>query len=222
MTDQHTPKGRSGRCASVALIVLAMLATACSGPESLPLTELVRRDGEFLHPVTMEPYSGVAVAAYADAPRHIERRASLRNGRYDGPFELFFENANLSVREVYREGQRDGPYEWYTENGRLYERGTYRNGLREGPYEAYFQDGQLHEKGTYRGGEFHGPREWYLDDRLLERVTYVNGQIDGPYERYSTDGTLMLRGMLLYGDPCGVWLEGTDRVIYPSCGLQSD
>jgi len=219
---QHTSNGRAGRGALAALVALPLLAAGCSGPEPLPMAELVRQDGEYLHPVTLEPYSGVAFASYTGAPRHIERRANLRNGRYDGPFELFFQNAKVSVREVYREGQKDGPYEWYFENGQLYERGTYQNGLREGPYEAYFENSDLHEKGTYRFGEFHGAREWYLGDQLVERVTYVNGQIDGPYERYSADGTPMLSGTLLYGDPCGVWLEDTHRVVYPGCGIEAD
>lgn len=213
---------RMGRGALVALLALPLAVAACSGPEPLPMTELVRQGGEYLHPGTMEPFSGVAFASFADAPRHIERRASLRDGRYDGPFELFFENSRLSVREVYREGQKDGPYEWYFEDGQLYERGTYENGLREGPYEAFFQNSELHEKGTYHFGEFHGPREWYLGDRLLERVTYVHGQIDGPYERHAADGTLLLRGMLLYGEPCGVWTEGSRRVVYAGCGVETD
>ena len=214
--------GRTGRGAAAALLALPLLMAGCFDSDPVPMTELVRQDGEYLHAGTLQPFSGVAFAAYGDAPRHIERRASLRNGRYDGPFELFFENSRLSVREVYRQGEKDGPYEWYLENGQLYERGTYQNGLREGPYEAYFQDSDLREKGTYRYGEFHGAREWYLGDRLLERVTYVNGQIDGPYERYAPDGTLVLAGMLLYGEPCGVWLEGEQRVVYPSCGLDAD
>jgi len=212
----------TGRGAFLALLALPLLTAGCSDTEPLPMTELVRQDGEYLHPGTLQPFSGVAFASYGDAPRHIERRASLRNGLYDGPFELFFENSRLSVREVYRDGEKDGPYEWYFENGDLYERGTYQNGLREGPYEAFFQNGDLHEKGTYRYGEFHGAREWYLGDQLLERVTYENGQIEGPYERYAPDGTLILEGMLLYGDPCGAWTQGAERVVYSSCGLESD
>jgi len=221
---RSTLKGRIGRGAlgAASLALPLLLAAACSQQEPVPMAELVRQDGAYLHPVTLEPYSGTVFASYDDAPRHIERRASLRDGRYDGAFELYFENRKLSLREVYRQGQKDGPYEWYFENGQLYERGTYQNGLREGPYEAYFQNGGLFEKGTYRYGDFHGPRAWFLGDQLLERMTYVHGQIDGPYERYSPEGTLLLRGTLRYGDPCGIWTEGSERVVYPTCGFVSD
>jgi antitoxin component YwqK of YwqJK toxin-antitoxin module len=228
MTSPNASHGRIGhralhpalRLGALALPIL--MAAACSDPEPLAMAELVRQDGAYLHPVTMQPYSGPAFTAYGDPQAGIERRASLRDGRYDGPFELFFQNRKLSVREMYRQGQKDGPYEWYFESGELYERGTYHNGLREGPYEAYFESGQLHEKGSYHHGDFHGPREWYLTDRLIERVTYVNGQIDGPYLRYTANGSLELSGTLRYGNPCGAWIEGSERVDYPTCGYESD
>jgi hypothetical protein len=224
MTSRHsTSNDRIGRAGLYGLTLASLLvAASCSDPEPLSMADLVREDGAYLHPETLEPYSGPVFTAYDDSPLNIERRASLRDGHYDGPFELFFENRKLSLREIYREGRKDGPYEWYFETGQLYERGTYENGLREGPYEAYFENGQLHEKGTYRYGDFDGPREWFLVGRLIERVTYVNGQIDGPYTRNGPDGTLEFRGILRYGNPCGSWIEGTERVLYPACGLQSD
>ncbi|MDH3208455.1 MAG: hypothetical protein OEO79_17775, partial [Gemmatimonadota bacterium] len=133
-----------------ALAVPLVLAVGCSEPEPLAMANLVREGGAYLHAVTREPYSGPVFTTYGDQPGSIARRASLRNGQYDGPFELFFENRNLSLLETYRQGQKDGPYEWYFESGALYERGTYHDGLRDGPYEAYFENGQIHEMGTYR------------------------------------------------------------------------
>lgn len=205
-----------------ALASALLVAAACSRPAALPLTRLVREGDAYVDPVTREPYSGPVFTSFGDAPRHLERRASLVDGHYDGPFELYFANHRLSVRETYRRGEKDGPYEWYFESGRLYEKGMYVDGLREGPYEAYFENGDLYEKGTYRFGDFDGPREWYLGSQLVERVTYVRGQIDGPYERHSPDGTLLMRGMLRYGSPCGAWVEGSERVVYPSCGYVAD
>lgn len=225
MTSSHNaPKIPVARrtLALGALIAPLLVLAGCAEPKPLPISELVREGDAYLDPVTREPYSGPVFAAYDHAPRRIERRASLLDGHYDGPFELFFENRRLSVREVYREGRKDGPYEWYFESGQLYERGTYVDGLREGPYEAYFENGQLSETGTYRYGEFHGPREWYLDGHLIERVTYVRGQIDGPYERYHPDGSLLLGGTLRYGNPCGAWVKGSERVVHPTCGIAAD
>jgi hypothetical protein len=198
-----------------------LLGLACSEPEPRPADELLRQGDVYLHPTTLQPYSGPVFTTFADAPLQVEKRASLRDGHYDGPFEWYFGNRQLSLREVYREGRKDGPYEWYFESGQLYERGTYVGGLREGPYEAYYEDGLLYEKGTYRAGAFDGPRQWFLSDRLIELVTYRNGRIEGAYERYDTRGVLDLKGWLQDGQPCGVWHEGQAQVTYPSCGHDS-
>ncbi len=212
--------GRAGVLAAVPLLLL--VALGCSEPDPLPMRDLVRRGDAYLHPVTLEPYSGPVFKTFEGQPLRIERRASLREGHYDGPYEWYFDNRQLSAREIYRDGQRNGPYEWYFKSGRLYERGTYGNGALEGPYEAYYETGQLYEKGTYRAGEFDGPREWYLEGHLIELVTYVDGRIDGPYKRYTTDGELDLSGILRDGDACGTWLEGKARITYPSCAYTSD
>jgi len=202
------------------LLLLAALA-GCSEPEPRPKAELVRQGDLYLNPTTLEPYSGPVFTTFADAPMEVEQRASLHEGHYDGPFEWYFGNRRLSLREVYREGMRDGPYEWYFENGRLYERGTYERGTREGPYEAYYETGKLYERGTYLHGAFHGPREWYLDDQLIERVTYVEGRMEGPYVRYTSEGELDLEGYLQDGQPCGVWIEHGATVTYPRCARES-
>jgi hypothetical protein len=203
------------------LLVLLAAALGCSDPEPRPKSELVRQGDLYLHPSTLEPYSGPVYTTFADAPFEVEQRASLREGHYDGPFEWYFGNRQLSLREVYREGMKDGPYEWYFENGGLYERGTYEHGRREGPYQAYYESGKLYERGTYRSGAFDGPREWYLDDRLIERVSYADGRMEGPYERYTSEGELDLKGRLQDGQPCGVWIERQATVTYPSCGRES-
>jgi hypothetical protein len=205
---------------TVALASL-LLGLGCSGPEPRPAEELVRQGDLYLHPATLQPYSGPVFTTFANAPLLVEKRGSLREGHYDGPFEWYFGNRQLSLRENYRHGMKDGPYEWYFESGELYERGTYVNGRLEGPYEAYYESGQLYERGVYRAGAFHGPRQWFLADRLIELVTYVDGRIEGPYERYTSEGELDLRGWLEDGQPCGTWLEGEATVKYPRCGYDS-
>jgi hypothetical protein len=204
-----------------ALLLVPLLGIACSGPEPRPTEELIRQGDVFLDPATLEPYSGPVFTTFADAPLVVEKRASLREGHYDGPYEWYFGNRQLSLRESYRGGLRDGPYEWYFESGRLYEKGTYANGLLEGPYEAYYETGHLYERGSYRAGAFHGPRQWFLDGRLIEQVTYVLGRIEGKYERYTSEGALDLKGWLQDGQPCGTWMEGAAEVTYPPCGYES-
>ena len=199
-----------------------LAALACSEPDPRLMAELVRQGDVFLDPQTREPYSGPVFATFDDQPRLIAQRSSLRDGTYDGPYEAYFKNRQLSSKEIYQHGIKNGPYEWYFENGHLFEKGTYHMGHLDGPYEAYWDNGELYERGTYRHGEFDGPREWYLDGELIERVTYVDGMIEGPYERYELDRSLDLRGNLSAGFPCGTWREGPTTITYPACGSATD
>ncbi|MCH7992314.1 MAG: hypothetical protein IIC35_07850 [Gemmatimonadetes bacterium] len=203
------------------LLVLVGVA-GCTEPRPRPVEELVRQEGIFLDPETMEPYTGPVFATFANQPQVIEHRLRLRNGTYHGPFEAYFANRQLSSKEIYQGGIKDGPYEWYFENGHIFERGTYHEGRLDGPYEGYWDDNALYEEGTYHHGEFDGPRRWYLDGKLIELVTYQNGVMEGLYERYNEDRTLDLKGMLAAGSPCGIWVEDDRTITYPACGTPLD
>lgn len=213
------PKPRGCRTLLALSAILVALA-ACERIEERPVEDLVRKGDVFLDPETMKPYSGLAFATFDDQPGVVAKRLSLREGTYDGPYEAFFENRRLSSKEIYRDGVRHGRYEWYFENGQLFEEGTYVEGRLDGPYRAYWENGDLYEEGTYRGGRFDGSRRWYRDGRLVELVTYRYGVIDGLYERYLDDGTLELKGMLVDGTPCGMWIESDRTIPYPACSTR--
>jgi antitoxin component YwqK of YwqJK toxin-antitoxin module len=83
---------------------------------------------------------------------------------YSGP--VFGENNGKRMTGSLRDGKWDGPFESYHENGQLRRRGTYKDGVEDGPVEEYYDNGQLYEKGSYKDGEPCG--EWFEG----ETVTY--------------------------------------------------
>ena len=182
--------------------------------------ELVREGQLYLDPGTMAPFTGVAVATYAEESSRIAQHLGISGDHYEGPFERLIEDRRLSSKETYVDGVRHGPYEWYFESGAVFEEGTYVDGRLDGPYRAFWETRDLYEEGTYRRGQFDGPRRWYMDGRLVEMVTYRNGVIEGIYERYSLEGDLAMKGMLFDGDPCGRWIEGTQVIDYVACGAR--
>jgi antitoxin component YwqK of YwqJK toxin-antitoxin module len=202
----------------VAVLVASFTTAVCTAPEARAVEDLVRESGIYLDPVTMEPYSGPAFATFSGQPSVVAQRLRMKDGAYHGPFEAYFENHQLSSKEMYEAGVKHGPYEWYFDSGRLFEKGTYHEGHLDGPYEAFWDSGALYEEGNYRHGEFDGPRRWYLEGQLIELVTYVNGTMEGPYERYTEDGRLDLKGTLSAGSPCGTWTEAQNSISYPGCG----
>jgi len=76
---------------------------------------------------------------------------------YSGP--VFGENMGKRMTGSLRDGKWDGPFESYHDNGQLRRKGTYKDGVEDGPVEEYYDSGQLYEKGIYRDGEKCG--EWF-------------------------------------------------------------
>ena len=71
----------------------------------------------------------------------------------------FGENNGKRMTGSLRDGKWDGPFESYHENGQLRRRGTYKDGVEDGPVEEYYENGQLYEKGSYKDGKPCG--EWF-------------------------------------------------------------
>ena len=114
----------------LSLIVLVLVA-GCGGPEPRDMGTLRGVDGLYLNPEDDQPYSG----------------------------PVFGENNGKRMTGSLRDGKWDGPFESYHENGQLRRRGTYKDGVEDGPVEEYYDNGQLYEKGSYKDGEPCG--EWF-------------------------------------------------------------
>ena len=112
-------------------LIGVVLVVGCGGPEPRDMGTLRGVDGLYLNPEDGQPYSG----------------------------PLFGENNGKRMTGSLRDGKWDGPFESYHENGQLRRRGTYKDGVEDGPVEEYYDNGQLYEKGSYKDGKPCG--EWF-------------------------------------------------------------
>ena len=123
-------------------VIGVVLVVGCGGGEPRdmePLQELEPRDmgtlrgvdGLYLNPEDGQPYSG----------------------------PVFGENMGKRMTGSLRDGKWDGPFESYHDNGQLRRKGTYKDGVEDGPVEEYYDSGQLYEKGAYKDGGKCG--EWF-------------------------------------------------------------
>jgi hypothetical protein len=139
----------------------------------------------------------------------------------DGIFrrgEMYYENGQVKQKATLKDGKFDGPYEMYHENGQVKERGTFKDGERYGPYEMYHENGQLEQKGTYKDGKGTGLFEMYhKNGQLKEKATLKDGEFDGPLEMYYENGQLKLKGTCNMGEKCGEWIEEGETVTYDPC-----
>lgn len=196
------------------LFLLGLLLSvpgALAAQTPMNLDQLVNRRGVFLHPQTLEAYSGPVVARFEDGT--VRERGTLQNGRWHGARETFYLDGELEVRETYRNGVLHGPFESHFRTGRLADRGTYDDGQLEGSYEAYWSraQGDIHAAHSNAGGGAAAGHEGH----------------DMGTEMTMATGDLMERGIMHDGRPCGEWyrflprntqgLRTGETVQYPPC-----
>ena len=223
------------------LFTLALIAVGCSEPIPRNLDELVwqgdeyRMRGVYLDRETVRPYSGPVFDFFPDDTTRFRTIGSLKDGKFDGPYEYYHPNGQLWRREAYKDGEFDGLSEWYHPNGQLEHRTTYKDGQRYGSHESYNENGQLEIKGTYEDGKEVGGEETYAyypngqlevkythfySDSTEGRSDYGDGlprYIHGPFEFYSEDGELFGKGTMNMGEPCGEAIENGETTTYDPC-----
>ena len=105
-------------------VIGVVLVVGCGGPEPRDMGTLRGVDGLYLNPEDGQPYSGPVFGENNGK----KMTGSLRDGKWDGPFESYHENGQLRRRGTYKDGVEDGPVEEYYDNGQLYEKGSYKDG----------------------------------------------------------------------------------------------
>lgn len=204
---------RPARTTPAALLVTLLLSVPATLAAQAPmnLDRLVDRRGVYLHPETLEAYSGPVVAMW-DASI-VRLRGTLENGRWDGVRETFYLDGQLETRETYRDGVLHGPFESYFRTGRPSDKGTYDEGQLEGPYEAYWSRTQ---------GDIHAAHMNAAGSQAGDGDHAGHAGMDMPMP-----GDLMERGTWHDGRPCGDWYRFLPRnsqgfrsgqnVQYPAC-----
>jgi antitoxin component YwqK of YwqJK toxin-antitoxin module len=165
-----------------AFLLLGLLLsgqTALRAQAPMNLDQLVQRDGVYLNPRTLEPYSGQVVSRWSAST--VKEQGTLRNGRWNGVHETYYLNGQLESRDTYANGVLEGPFVAYFRKGTVSDKGTYRNGLLDGPYESYWSRMQgmplhAHEQGQNMSGD------------MAEQGTYAAGRPCGQWYRFVPKG----------------------------------
>ena len=200
------------------LFVLALVASGCADPIPRNLDGLVQQGDTYLDRETMRPYSGPVFELASDDTTRVQFISNLKDGKYDGPLESYYENGQLSQKGTYVAGKRHGPFEDYYKNGQLYSKSHLVDGKRDGPYERYAENGQLEVKGPYVAGEWHGLVESYHENGQLDtKYTYVDGVWHGPWEWYHENGQFYGKGTFNMDENCGQSFISGRTQTYDPC-----
>ena len=101
---------------------LIALSLTSSGAFALSLDELVMRRGVAYKMFTDEPFTGKVDEELG--------RGAFKNGKFEGPWVMYWSNGQLRSKGAYKNGQREGPWVSYKKIGTKFEplSGTFRNG----------------------------------------------------------------------------------------------
>lgn len=176
------------------LFFLCLAVVGCTDLNPKNLDQLILENEVYLDRETMDPYSGPVREYFSGTENSLRRKGSLVDGRWNGSYELYYENGQIKFKNTYDEGVWDGLAEEYYRDGQLRRRENYKNNALDGLAEEYFEDGQLRR------------RENYQEDVL-------SGQI----ELYDETGQLLEKGRGMYGIKCGEWIESGRVVNHRPC-----
>jgi antitoxin component YwqK of YwqJK toxin-antitoxin module/Flp pilus assembly protein TadD len=150
------------------------------------------------------------VLHYPGRPTQVMSRASVRNGRYEGPTTWVFASGKPESEISMHGGKRYGHYQSRFANGQTRTEGQYLNGQRYGQFSNYYPSGQLSSQGSYRADEPMGEWKYYFPNGQLEKVVPYNedGEVHGFFLLYNPAGELLLKRQYVNGDLVGYLAPG--------------
>ncbi|WP_400193524.1 tetratricopeptide repeat protein [Hymenobacter sp. B81] len=137
-------------------------------------------------------YDSGRISGLGDARRDATGRAF-----YEGPWQLFDEDGNLTAEGRHQNNEPVGPWRYYHSAGGLLREVSYNEqGKREGAFREYHANGQLSIEATYRNGEPVGKaRLFHPCGSLREERTYSEaGEMEGAFVKYYPNGQVESRG----------------------------
>ena len=129
-------------------ILTALLITLLSSPSwSVPLEQLVKRDGLYYPKFRDVPFTGEVTGQY---------QGTIKNGKKHGGWLSYYDTGQLSSKGNYKNGQKEGTWVIYRTGGNIWEKGNYKNDERTGDWVGFWSNGQLMSKGNYENGDKEG------------------------------------------------------------------
>ena len=128
------------------IIPLVLMSLVSFPSWGLTMDDLVQRMSVFYKQFTDVPFTGEI-----DEGKY---RGSLKNGKRDGFWLVYYDNGQLKAKGHFRNGIQEGYWESYWDNGQLFTKGNSKNGKQEGFWEWFNEDGTVDTEltGTYKNG----------------------------------------------------------------------
>jgi antitoxin component YwqK of YwqJK toxin-antitoxin module len=161
----------------------------------------------------------------ADTPEHQHSKVKQwceRDGKRQGPWEVWWDAAQKYQAGSYNSDKREGPWTTWHWNGQIASRGQYRHGHRAGSFSYWWPNARLMRQGAFdnagqrRGVWFYfarnGTLEWRKDYSASSEATWdpITGRLSallqgGSWKKWHESGVLVEAGLFRQGKKDGQW-----------------
>ncbi len=110
----------------------------------------------------------------------------VKNKVYEGEWKYYhFDSDAVMTREFYKNGKLDGPRNVYFPDGKIAEEANYKDGIKHGIYKSYTNTGVALEEVKYVNGVIEGIGIYRdTDGNIVSKGPYVKGSKKGVWEFY--------------------------------------
>lgn len=120
---------------------------------------------------------------------------------------IYVDDILMESGKTDKQGRYQGDWELFYEDGSVRAKGAYVDGLKHGPWVYYFESGELEQKGSFDMGELDDQWTWYtLEGELRREENYRSGEEDGFFMELDEDGEVLLKGEYKRGRKEGMWI----------------
>jgi antitoxin component YwqK of YwqJK toxin-antitoxin module len=102
-------------------------------------------------------------------------KAQLRNNKFHGIFEEFFQNGKLKKVCFYNDGIKHGPCLKFYSNGNIFSTSFFENGNLDGELIGYFNSGKIKFKIIYKNGHsVSNLNLYYPTGKIKQSISFIN------------------------------------------------
>ncbi|TVT41713.1 hypothetical protein FNT36_09805 [Hymenobacter setariae] len=150
--------------------------------------------GKVIDHYELTPAVKELVLHYTGTSKKVLNRATVTDGRYEGPTTWLRPDGQPESVTTLRGGQRYGAYRSQYANGQTQTEGQYLDGKLYGQFSTYYPDGTLRSRGRYLDDEPVGEWVYNFSNGKPQRVQAYNdeGELDGISRYYNPAGELLL------------------------------
>lgn len=157
---------------------------------------------------------------YYHENNNLSEEISLKAGKLDGPFKIYYRNGVVKREGTYKDGKQVEIQKEYNKAGQLVELSEINDDQLHGKLKMYYDLGESYKEysGKYNVGQLHDTLYSYYDDgKLSFTKVFKNGVVDGEFISYHRNGKLATKMAYVSDKP-----HGSYKTYYPDGQLQQE